>query len=280
MKKTLLFLFLSLIFNYTFSQNEAELNSKGIQFAKAGNLDKALETFKKIIEINPNSIGANTNIGNIYRIKKDYQSAINYYSKSFEISPNLNVLFSRANTYLDSEQIEKSIIDYTYIIKKDKNFNSIYFDRAYAYIRIKNYEKAKIDLEKQLVLKPNDFKSLANLINVKKLLGQTDSLSNDYAQILKKFPNNENKYILYNNWANLYVELNQLDKALEKINLALKENKKYDLGYLNKGEIYLKLGNIKKACKNYEKALKLNVLQNKHFEADQDYIDLKNACEK
>ena len=102
----------------------------------------------------------------------------------------------------------------------------------------------------------------------------------DYEKILNDFPRQENLHILYNNRASLYIETNELEKALKDVNKSIKLKRKYSMGILNRGNIYLKLRNTKKACKDFKKAIKLGVLKGDHFKADEDFEKLKTNCEK
>ena len=262
------------------SQTALELNSKGIDLAKKGKIDEAFSVFEEAIKLYPDAPGPYTNRGNVYRMRKEYELAIFDYSKSLELNPdNLSVLYARANTYRDNNNFEMAVSDYSKIIEKKPSFEDIYFDRAYANIRLEKYENAKTDLESQLELTPKDFKSLANLISIKKELELFDEALADYQKIVTEFPNQPNLHIIYNNWANLYREIEKPKEALEKINEALKLKKSYDMGLFNRAGIYLELGEEKDACKDFKKALKLDLEKNEHFEADEDFEKLKQLCE-
>jgi tetratricopeptide (TPR) repeat protein len=280
MKKNILLLISILLSTSVFCQESVtDLNTKGIEFAKKGQIEKAFNLFESAIKINPNFPDAYSNRGNVFRMQKKYDLAINDYSKSIELKPNLNVIYARANTYKDNNNLQNAIKDYTTIINSNPSFPDIFFDRAYTYIRLENYNNAKKDLESQLQLDPKDFKSLANLIGIKKKLELYEEALADYEKILKEFPNQPDLHKLYNNRASLYQEIKNYEKALEDANKALEIKDDYDIGYLNRGEIYMKLGNEKKACQDFKKALKLGLEKNEHFKSDKDFEDLKKLCE-
>lgn len=279
MKKFLAIAILLITTQNLISQTAEELNSTGIELARKGEIDKAFSIFEIAIKQYPNSPGPYSNRGNVHRMRKEYDLAINDYSKSLELYPdNLNVLYARANTYMDNADFEMSISDYSKIIEKKPSFSDIYFNRAYANIRVEKYENAKTDLETQLEITPKDFKSLANLINVKKKLALYDEAVSDYKKIATEFPSQPNLHILYNNWASLYREIEKPIEALEKINEALKFKKNYDIGLFNRAGIYLELSEEKNACKDFKKAIKLELKKNEHFEADEDFEKLKKLC--
>ena len=279
MKKILPIIILLLTAQNLLSQTADELNSRGIKLAKKGKIDKAFLIFDKAIKLYPDSPGPYSNRGNIYRIREEYELAINDYSKSLELNPkNLNVRYARANSCLDSKKYQMAISDYTVIIEEKKSFPNIYFDRAYANIRLENYEVAKIDLESQLAINPKDFKSLANLINIKTQLELFDEALVDYENILAEYPNQPNLHIIYNNRSNLYQEINEYEKALEDLNIALKIKSNYDIGFLSRASINLKLENKEQACNDFKKAMRLGVKKNDHFKVDEDYEKLKKSC--
>lgn len=264
----------------TFAQKEVELNEQGIEYAKKGDLEKAFDLFNKAIETNPKYPNGFSNRGQVYRQMKKYDLAIIDFTKSLELNAdNPNIISARADAYMSVNNFEKATTDYTTIINKNPSYKDIYFDRGYSYIMQKKYEEAKKDMEQQLVLNPNDFKSLANLINLKKHLKMNTEALADYESLIKNFPNQPNMHIVYNNRANLYQDLNELDKALADINKALEIKPDYDMGYLNRAEIYNKMGEKKLACEDFSRAKQLKVESNKYFEADKDYLSVKKLCE-
>lgn len=264
-----------------FSQSELEYNSKGIEFAKNGKYEEAINYFNKAINENPKFSKPYTNKGNIYRIQKNYEKAITFYSKSIEIdSLNLFVIESRAFVLMKNDQFEDAIKDYNYIISINPNFENIFSNRAYAYIRIKEYSKAKIDLTRHLKDHENDIGSLINLINVNKNLELYDEALNKYEFLFDNFPSYTQLHKAYNNRGSLYLEIGEYHKALVDYNKAIKTHKNYDLAYLGRGETYMRLNNKSKACQDLKKSTKLNVENNKYFEKDKDYDDLINFCQE
>ncbi|GEM_PF-768266 len=279
MKNVLSLLVIILFCQNLHAQTAQELNALGIKYAKKEKFDDAFSAFDKAINLYPNSPGSYANRGNIYRFRGNFDLAIADYSKFLELSPNnIDVLYARAGVYKQVAEFDKAIADYSKVIEIDPSYRDIYFDRAYSYIRLKDYENAKSDLISQLKISPKDFKSLANLINVKKELKLFDEALVDYDKLLDEFPNQPDLHILYNNRASLYRETNRPKEALVEIEKALKSNKKYAIGYFNRAGIYLDLGDESNACKDFKKALSLNLQEDPHFEVDEDFEKLKSLC--
>jgi len=280
MKKLLSIILLLILCQSLSAQTADELNTLGIKYAKNDKADKAFSAFDKAINLDPNLPGPYANRGNIHRLRKEFELAIADYSKFLELSPdNINVLYARAGVYKGVKEFKKAISDYSKVIEIKPSFEDIFFDRAYSYIRLEDYEHAKNDLESQLKISPKDFKSFANLINVKKKSKLYDEALADYEKIIIEFPNEPNLHILYNNRAVTYKELNRPDEALEDINKALKINKNYSVGYLTRAGIYLDLEDKENACKDFKKALSLDLEKHPSFEVDEDFKKLKSLCD-
>ncbi len=106
-----------------------------------------------------------------FRSKKEAQiitktrsrkEALNYITSKFEKikNPNNKFIFDIANFYKNSKDYKKAIEYYSLIIDELDDHNEIKADLLYrrggSYERLKDYERADIDLQKSLVIKPND----------------------------------------------------------------------------------------------------------------------------
>ena len=64
-------------------------NNMGDVLANEGDLDGALENFKRSVALKPDYADAVHNIGHIYMVKKDYVRAIKYLEQSLQMNPRL-----------------------------------------------------------------------------------------------------------------------------------------------------------------------------------------------
>ena len=102
-------------FKHSYSENVlAQLAyDDGMEFLQEGNVESAIEKFKKAVEIDDKFAFAWDNLGISYRKMKDYDKAIEAYKKSLEIYeegrlPLLNI----AITYNLNEQYDEAISSY------------------------------------------------------------------------------------------------------------------------------------------------------------------------
>lgn len=70
--------------------------------------------------------------------------------------------FEQGNYDYDTGDCLKAINDYTVSILLDPNYPQVYNNRAYTFMRLRNYESALPDLDKALELNPNYIQALMN----------------------------------------------------------------------------------------------------------------------
>jgi tetratricopeptide (TPR) repeat protein len=120
-------------------------------------LNKEIEVYSKMLESDPTNLDVLGKRGFAYSSKGDFEKAILDYETCVSIDPNslfgLNLpdeYYFYANKLLRGGDYNKAIINYTHIINHYPDCAPIawvYCNRAEAYVNIKEYGKAKSDLE-------------------------------------------------------------------------------------------------------------------------------------
>jgi predicted alpha/beta superfamily hydrolase len=82
------FIKLSDEFGYLIKPTEEFVNNCGYKQLRSGNIDTAIEIFKKNIENYPDSFNAYDSMGEAYMVKGDKELAIKNYEKSISLNPN------------------------------------------------------------------------------------------------------------------------------------------------------------------------------------------------
>lgn len=90
-----------------------QYNSQGNFYAKLKEYEKAIESYQRAIQIDPNYAVAYYNLGNVYRDKKEHSKAIEYYRKAIQISPNYSVAyFNLGNIYAEQKEYDLALREY------------------------------------------------------------------------------------------------------------------------------------------------------------------------
>jgi tetratricopeptide (TPR) repeat protein len=95
---------------------------RGSAWEKKGNLDKALEDYKNVLELNPNLVEAYVAIGNIWFGKGHFDQAIFYHTNALTIDPrNFKALASRGDAWYKKGDIQNAIRDYNSALELNPN---------------------------------------------------------------------------------------------------------------------------------------------------------------
>ena len=108
--------------------------------------EKAITHYTKAIEFKPDFASAYNNRGNAYGFKGDFDNAIQDFNTAIQLQPELSIAYSnRGVEYSKQNDYERSIEDYTQAIQL-KPDPWIYYNRGEAWLHLREWEKAKLDL--------------------------------------------------------------------------------------------------------------------------------------
>ncbi len=138
-------------------------HNRGAAYGVRGKADLALADFSKVIELNPDDAVAYNNRGVAYYLKKEYESAIVDFTRAIELNPDYAIAYNnRGRTYgvkgevdgltprPDSPTSKRAVIraikDYNPAIGLNPKLAPAYYNRGVAWLRLREWERAKSDL--------------------------------------------------------------------------------------------------------------------------------------
>jgi predicted O-linked N-acetylglucosamine transferase (SPINDLY family) len=175
------------------------LNLHAVVNYKKGFLDKSIEQFKKILEINPASYEALFNIGTILLKKLKFKDAVDYLNSAINLK---------------------------------KDYFDAHFNIAECYKNLENFDDAILSLETCRKINPNDLEIYNNLGLFYKQINKFDFSINNFKKTLEINPN---FYQGYNNLGVVYLEKDQLDEAIDLFNKCIQINQGFVEAYNNLG---------------------------------------------
>ena len=247
----------------------------GLHYYSYKDYTNAAKYFKEGIKANPYMNVNQSYLGMVYQ-KQGVLDSAKYYTKyAFDKMPNNPVHFAHYVQVLldknDTLSIKKA---YESVTKKerDQRFQKLYFlamsnllDRDEGRLVLNEIKKNQLNSDglkaSYYVLELGRKAVLLGHYNYKK--AEFYFKENDFKNAAKfydlAFENNPLEYPYIENAAISYLRLNQLDVALERINIVI-ENMDSDninaKAFYIKGLIFLQKDDIQKACQEFEKALK------------------------
>lgn len=110
-----------------------------------GDYDRAITDFSKAIALIAKDDGPLLGRGAAFEAKSMLKQAFDDYSRAIKISGSALAYHARGTAHLRSGAFEAAIKDFTAAIRKDQLLVAVYQDRAVAYGRIGQREKAEAD---------------------------------------------------------------------------------------------------------------------------------------
>ena len=130
---------------------------------------------------------------------KDYDGAVEYYTKALVDKPNnMNAYYRRGFTYGMQGEYKAAIRDYSIIIKKDPDYVWAYISRGSMRNKLKLFEDALSDFTRAIELDPKNQEAYNNRGWAKLGLDDKKGACKDW-KYSKKMGNGEAKIILGNN---------------------------------------------------------------------------------
>jgi tetratricopeptide (TPR) repeat protein len=219
--------------------NDAELlNKKAEGLSRLKKYDEAIKVLFIMLEDNPKSKNANKYIGHNYQMKKNWDSALKYFSTAIILDPlDYASFFDRGIAYAETKDTVSAIKDIEQAMRLDTNERWVGYNNIAYFVRLeqKDYKGAIEMFNKAIALNP-------------------------------EFP------YAYSNRGFAKLCLGDIKGAYQDVKKSLMMDNKNSYAYKNLALIYLKDGKKSDACYNLKKALELGYTEQYDDEA-QKLID-------
>ena len=235
-----------------------------VQFAIAcsrlGWIDKALESYAIILQLDPNSPSAQYGlkvlgyyqIGLIYARRGDFEKAKTQYQLAIELDPALSLPHFQLGYLLTQQgRFEEAIPFYQKALALYPNHAGACYQLANAYFRVGKQKEGKHQLEKFREIKAKERFNLAER-SLKK--GEIDEALTAFQRTLDMDAAFAPAYARISAIA---LQQNDLETAVEYLQRALEIRPNFAAGHYQLGTIYLKQGEAEKAIKSFESSLTL-----------------------
>ncbi len=208
-------------------------------------VDKAIEYYKKGLELQPNNKKLLNLLSLAYLKKDETDKAIETLLKITKIEDDKKVWYQIGKIYESEDDMEKAKEAFDKAIEIDEKYLDACQEAAQMLFDNEEYEKAIPYLEKATKINPDNEQLQDKLAKCYHISGKLDAAIKQYQSVIKDKPNNLRAYL---NLAAAYRTLNKLDQALSVLNNALKIDNKNP-------RIFVRLADVYIAKKDYDKAI-------------------------
>ena len=248
---------------------------QGNLLMKIGQIDRAIEAYSHVIELNMCYADAYNNRGVAYDKKDKIDFAIEDYTKAIELKPDKAVAYSnRGAAYIDKDEIDRAISDCNKAIELKPDYAEVYYNRGLAYGIKGDFDRTIEDCNKAIELKPRFSLAYNNRGIAYRSKGDLDRAISDYTEAIELDPNYAGAY---NNRGNAYDSKGDLDRAISDYTEAIKLDPDSAIAYNNRGTMYDSKGDLDRAISDYTEAIKLNSeLAGAYYNRSMCWLHLQN----
>ncbi|MFH1700481.1 MAG: tetratricopeptide repeat protein [Candidatus Zixiibacteriota bacterium] len=223
---------------------------------------KAEVEFRNVLRINPRFARAYLELAGIYTDKDDHVKAIELLSKAIDSDKEYSFAFyNRANAYMHLKEYDKALSDYDQAIMLRPLWPEAHYNRGNLFLFGKdNLLNAISDYDKALRMNPEYTDAYLNRGIARDRRGMSQQAIADFNRVIKMNPDFAEGY---SNRGNAHLNMNLIDKAMEDYNKSLELNPQLAEAYENRGFLYMvKLNEPEKACADWKKACELGRCNN------------------
>ncbi|MEE8573858.1 MAG: tetratricopeptide repeat protein, partial [Thermodesulfobacteriota bacterium] len=192
--------------------------NRAISYIRDGETSKALNDFRRAIEINPNKPATYINRAKLRKKINDINGAISDYTRAIELDPAFSKSYAaRANLYGRAGKIRKAIDDLSKAIEIDSTDPNTFYNRAFAYKELGIFDKAISDYTSTIKLNPKDTDALYGRAGVYAVNGEPKKAIADYSKAAELEPDFAEAYY---EAARIYKKLGNKEEALSSFKKA------------------------------------------------------------
>lgn len=228
--------------------------------------ERALADVERALKLSPNNPVALQLCGEMYFIDRNYETALEYYSRVEAINPNWAVpYFDRASIHLERNELVLALEGFNKAIALTSQFPIFYIVRSLANFKLGNLDAAHQDQDTALHLSEKDALTVSP-INMILYEGHLDWAADFYGYVLSKKPRSA---YAYQGRADACYVNKEYEKAIADYTRAIELNSREAESYLGRGRCYHALGQITKAVNDFE-----------HVASSADKLHLKRQAEE
>lgn len=225
----------------------------GYAYSCAKQNDKAREHFFKAIDIDSNNIYAYLGLGQVAHGRDE---AIRFFAKAISIDPNnveANLLLGR--TYRKFQENDKAIKYLKNALSiNDRNVDG-WIDIGICYFYTKDINAAIECMVKAIDLDPKAYRAYSNLIQYYYRTGKYSEAIEHGKKAIELDPH---QWRAYFNVSYCYSYIGSYDEAIKALSEAIRLNPTYMHAYYQLGNVYIAIGNYKEAQEAFQRAIDID----------------------
>jgi len=253
-------------------------NAKGKEHYKNKNYEKAIEDFKRAVDVDPNYKTGYYNIASSYDHLKKYDEAIKYFKLAIEIDPSYKDAENQLGLiYFSKEDYVSAIAHFLRVIQIDPNYAVARYNTGDSYRKLKDYDNAIEFLKQSLSIDPE-------YLNAENKLGLVYWEKKDFRAAIEHFTRATEIDPKYKSaWYNIgssYNQLEEYDNAIPPLEKAIEIDPNYRDAHNRMGIVLFNAKKYSEAIPWFSKTAKLDPkFKSAFFNIGNSYKQMKQYVE-
>ena len=235
-----------------------------------GKTDEAERLFREVLKTNPSNINANHYLAILLLTLGRLNEAEISFKKALELKPDSDIYQNLANTQIQLKKFEEAEINYKKVLEFNPDNLNIQFNLGNTLKDLNKLEEAELSYKKAIELKPDYAEAHNALGNTLKDMYRYEDAEVSYKKAIELKPY---KVSTHNSLGNTLVSMNKLDEAEICFKKIIKLKPDYAEAYNGLGNVYINLGQFKEAETYFKKTINLKP---DHISAYRMLATLKN----
>jgi tetratricopeptide (TPR) repeat protein len=175
--------------------NAALHNNIAIVFIHLNDNDEAIRWLQKATAINPKYVTAYVNLGDIAHLNGNFELAGQAYRNALALQDDAALQHKLGKLEYEQGNFEAAITEFQHILKHHPNDAYTLHDLALAYAALKEYTQAKRTIQRAIERAPDDFKNYFTLGSIAMYQNAYQEAVQAYQKAIERDPKNPDIYV-------------------------------------------------------------------------------------
>ena len=213
-------------------------------------------------------------LGNSFASNESYEKALDSYDKAIEIQPNYADAWNNRGLALSNlSKYQKAIASYNQAIEIQPDYVNAWNNRGAALEDLGKYKQAISDFDRAIKIQPDYVKAWYNRGTTLGNLGKYKQAISDFDRAIEIQPDYVNAW---NNRGAALVYLGKYKQAISNLNKAIKIQSDLASAWYNKAALYARQNKINLALQNLKQAFKLNPNLKEYIKTDTGFDGIRS----
>ncbi len=234
----------------------AYFSNVGLVMYRADKPKIAIFYLEQSARINPQSIDALNNLGNIYSELKQHDKSIHAYERALKADPgNFSTLFNLGLAYMETGALEKAKVVLLQAAQINPRYHLAHEMLTRIYLEQKKFPSALLHLKIMKRLQPGQLITELNIGSVLMEMGQAGMALKYFEELQSRFPQ---AIEVNQRMADVYYRQKEYSKAIVQYEFIIERAPRSIENYVQLGWVHYKMGSIAKAIEITERSLQAN----------------------